>query len=259
MPHEPRNQHASTLRRIRALAASELFRAGRDGGVGKDGARRGYPTRFDHLATDFRTASKENEGKYALGAAGEVVDAKTGRQPSYLLGFPFPTIDPSDPAAGSKIVWNYIYRAWYDGNLRAQTQLDMMNREKLERRLDVDVRFFYYNGVAERERPAENPRDLTVQSMTVVESPADVHGTIALSWRYRDPARRDSSWTYVPAIRRVRQISPANRSDGFLGSDMSQDDGPFFDGKVEDFDWKLAGETKHLRVVDPLNLRGEAT
>jgi hypothetical protein len=46
------------------------------------------------------------------------------------------------------------------------------------------------------------------------------------------PGKRDSSWSYVPALRRVRAVSPANRSDGFLGSDVSQDDGRFFDGKT---------------------------
>jgi hypothetical protein len=38
---------------------------------------------------------------------------------------------------------------------------------------------------------------------------------------------------------------------------MSQDDGPFFDGKPEDFDWKLVGEGEMLRLVDPYSLRGE--
>ena len=33
----------------------------------------------------------------------------------------------------------------------------------------------------------------------------------------------------VPALRRVRAVSPANRSDGYLGSDISGDDGFFFD------------------------------
>ena len=27
-----------------------------------------------------------------------------------------------------------------------------------------------------------------------------------------------------------------------MGSDMSQDDGSYFDGKPEDFDWKLIGD-----------------
>jgi hypothetical protein len=39
---------------------------------------------------------------------------------------------------------------------------------------------------------------------------------------------------------------------------MSQDDGPFFDGKPEDFTWTLKGETETLRIVDPLNLEGKS-
>jgi len=39
---------------------------------------------------------------------------------------------------------------------------------------------------------------------------------------------------------------------------MSQDDGPFFDGKPEDFTWKLTGESEQLRFVDPLNLEGKS-
>ena len=55
----------------------------------------------------------------------------------------------------------------------------------------------------------------------------------------------------------MREVSPANRSDGFLGSDLTQDDGAFFDGKPEDFTWKLAGETEMYRLADPGSLKGE--
>ena len=92
----------------------------------------------------------------------------------------------------------------------------------------------------------------------MVQGPADLHGTAALTWRYRDADKRDSTWTFVPALRRVRAVSPANRSDGFLGSDMSQDDGPFFDGKPEDFTWKLIGQVDQLRVAEELNLKGSS-
>jgi hypothetical protein len=61
----------------------------------------------------------------------------------------------------------------------------------------------------------------------------------------------------VPALRRVRAISPANRSDGFLGSDMSQDDGFFFDGKPEDFEWKVVEHKDGMRFVDPDSLDGK--
>ena len=81
-------------------------------------------------------------------------------------------------------------------------------------------------------REANDDRGLLSQTFAEVLSPADVKGILSLSWRYHDPRARDSVWTYVPTLRRTRQVSPANRSDGFLGSDLSQDDGPYFDGKV---------------------------
>jgi hypothetical protein len=65
-------------------------------------------------------------------------------------------------------------------------------------------------------------------------------------------------WTYVPGIRRTRQVSPLNRSDGFLGSDISLDDGPFFDAKPEEFTYRLLGREDQLVLIDPYSVRGEA-
>jgi hypothetical protein len=202
---------------------------------------------------DFAAGSRRNAGRFRIGEHGEIVDRATGAQPPFILGFPFPTVDPADPAAGAQAVWNYVYRTAYFGNLRAESQLNMIGPDRLERRIDVRVSFMYYDGVPEAERVA-NPQNLAYQQLVVVTSPADVNGTQSLTWRYRDAKRRDASWAFVPALRRVRAVSPANRSDGFLGSDMSQDDGPFFDGKPEDFEWRLVGETDQLRLVDPGNL-----
>jgi hypothetical protein len=208
--------------------------------------------------TDFAAGSKANAGKFDLGDKGHIVEKGTETQPQYLIGHPFPTIDAGDPGAGAKILWNHLYRTWYFGNLRAESQVNWVKPQGLERRMDAVVLFSYFDGVPERERVAANPQNFQTQELNLIVSPVDVHGTAALTWRYRDPAKRDSSWTYVPALRRVRAISPANRSDGFLGSDMSQDDGPFFAGKPEDFTWKLTGETEQLRLVDPINLEGKS-
>ena len=202
---------------------------------------------------DFAAASKANEGKYEIGDKGQVVEKNTGTQPAYILGFPFPKIEESDPVAAQKVIWNFFYRTWYFGNSKNESQVNWVNRKGLERRTDVEASFRYLDGVPEDEREA-NPLNLLNQFLTVVKTPVDVNGTAALSWRYRDPAQRDSSWSFVPAPRRVRAVSPANRSDGFLGSDMSQDDGPFFDGKAEDFEWKLKEVKNMLRLVDPLSL-----
>jgi hypothetical protein len=167
-------------------------------------------------------------------------------------------VDPTDPGAGAKAIWNYKYRTWYFGSNRNESQINMLNTKRLARRLDVVVSFYYYDGIRESERPAKNEGNFMEKFLTVVKKPADVNGTAALTWRYRASGKRDSSWTYVPALRRVRQVSPANRSDGFLGSDFAQDDGAFFEAKPEDFTWKLIGEKEQLRLVDPLNLAGKS-
>jgi hypothetical protein len=216
-----------------------------------------WPAADFNWPEDFKAATDANGGRYEVGEHGEVIEVTSGKQPQFVIGFPFPAVDAADPKAGAKILWNHLYRTWYFGNLRAESQLNMMSATKLSRRLDVDVSFMYYDGVTEEER-AENPQNFLYQNLVLVTSPADVNGTAALTWRYRDPTKRDSAWTYVPALRRVRAVSPANRSDGFLGSDQAQDDGPFFDGKPEDFTWKLVREVDQLRFVDPLNLEGKS-
>jgi hypothetical protein len=206
---------------------------------------------------DFREASEKNAGQFDVNAAGTIIEKGSGKQPDYVLGFPFPIIDPADPNAGVKVLWNYFYRTWYFGTLHAESQLNWVAPRGLERRADVEANFEYYDGIPAPER-LRNPQNFSVRFLTVSVSPADLNGTAALSWRYRDSTKRDSNWAFVPALRRVRAVTAANRSDGFLGSDMSQDDGPFFDGKPEDFTWTLKGAVDQLRFVDPLSLKGEA-
>lgn len=41
---------------------------------------------------------------------------------------------------------------------------------------------------------------------------------------YSDPDRDDDQWLYLPAARKVRRISSADRGDYFLGTDFTYDD-----------------------------------
>ncbi len=216
-----------------------------------------WPLATFNWPPDYKASTEKNAGQFKISDSGTVVLNSTGEQPANILGQPFPVIDPADPQAAVKILWNYFYLTWYYGNLHAESQVNWVGQRGLERRTDQDVNFMYYDGVSEHDR-VPNPQNLASQQLVVVQSPADLSGTAALTWRYRDSAKRDSAWAFVPALRRVRAVSPANRSDGFLGSDMSQDDGPFFDGKPEDFTWTLKGEQDILRFVDPLNLAGKS-
>ena len=204
---------------------------------------------------EFERSTEANAGKYALSPAGSIIEAASGAAPSYIYGFPFPHVEASDPQAAVKILWNSYYGYWYLGNSHNEVRLIWVNPDRIDREAGQDVHFLYYDGQGERYR-RPNPNNYFMQMIAAATYPADLNGTTALTWRFREPDKRDQSWAYVPALRRVRAVSPSNRSDGFLGSDMSQDDGPFFDGKAEDFEWKLLGSADALRYVDPLSLEG---
>ena len=198
----------------------------------------------------FKAALDANRGRYDVSEEGSIIDRQTGAPADYVYGWPFPDIDPADPKAAMKIVWNYFYTIYYGGNGHYRADLLWLSRTGLDRAIQVDTFVKHYDGQHPRFRETDDTRDLLTQTLADVKSPADVAGVVSLSWRYRSAEKRDSVWTFIPAMRRVRQVSPANRSDGFLGSDLTQDDGPFFDGKVEDFTWKLVGEQDLLVLFD---------
>jgi hypothetical protein len=205
----------------------------------------------------FDEATKKNGETIVLDANKQPVDKATGKRPDYIQGLPFPGIREDDPEAGYKIIWNLFYAYYTGGNSHNETQLNWLSRTGVQRMSEQDVYFLYYDGQPRHYSPPTNPENFLFQFMALTTSPADLQGTAALGYRYKDPNKRDASWAYVPALRRVRQVSPANRSDGFLGSDQSQDDGFFFDGKCEDFAWKITGHKEQLRIVDPDSIAGK--
>jgi hypothetical protein len=216
-----------------------------------------WPLGIYRWEPQFKAASDANGGKYAVNAEGTVLEKSSGKQPPFIYGLPFPQIDPADPTAGIQVLWNFQYGYWSEGSSHNVTLLSWVGQSKVDREAVQDVYFLYYDGQGADYR-LPNPNNFSGQFVAVAKTPADLNGTAALTWRYRDSNKRDSNWAYVPALRRVRAVSPANRSDGFLGSDMSQDDGPFFDGKPEDFTWKLVGSSEVLRLVDPKSFTTES-
>lgn len=216
-----------------------------------------WPDGTFHWDPSFEEATDGNRGRLTVTERGTIVDKASGQQPPYIYGFPFPDIDAKDPQAAIKILWNAYYGYWQLGNSHNEIRLLWINPGGIDREAGQDVHFLYYDGQGPAFR-MPNPNNFLMQFIATATYPADLHGTTALTWRYRDSDKRDSNWVYVPALRRVRAVSPSNRSDGFLGSDLSQDDGPFFDGKPEDFSWTLVGEQAVLRYVDPLSLEGQS-
>lgn len=206
----------------------------------------------------FDEVTRANQGRYALDPeSGAIVDRVTGQAAEGVYGIPFPALDPGDAQAGLKAVWNTFYNYWNTGSYHFNALLVWVSpRGGVERMSNQDVYFQYYENQSPPYR-VPNPQAFSWQSLAVALTPADLQGTGALNYRYRDPKKRDSLWTYVPALRRVRAVSPSNRSDGFLGSDLSQDDGHFFDAKPEDFTWRTVGLREGLRIADRYSVRGE--
>lgn len=66
--------------------------------------------------------------------------------------------------------------------------------------------------------------DLSVgdKSLTIFDRPRDIEGTAFLSHtRITEP---DDQWLYLPALKRVKRISSANKSGPFMGSEFAYED-----------------------------------
>lgn len=240
----------------RGLLPDEFLEAYRRG----DFRHRVEALHIDRIGDDpvFREAIEANRGRYGLDAEGSIIELTTGAPPDYVYAWPFPDIDARDPQAAMKIVWNYFYTLYYGGNGHYRADLQWISRRGLDRAIEVDTYVKHYDGQHPRFREPDADRELLSQTLAEVRAPADVTGILSLAWRWRGAGKRDSIWTFVPALRRVRQVSPANRSDGFLGSDLTQDDGTYFDGKVQDFTWRLVGEQDLLVLFDAPSLHSAA-
>jgi len=208
--------------------------------------------RVDDLAYDpaeFMTSyDKEhfesNKGKYALNEDDLIIEAQSGKAPDFIEGVPFPEIDVDDPKAAAKLVHNHYYHGFTQGNVVFPYQVEWVGRGGFERAVEGQMTQFPMDGYPPR-KGCVNKENIERYSILQILAPFDIAGTNILLWRYRD-ARFDSTFGYIPAIRRVRRMSPANRSDAYIGTDMCVDDAWCFDGKTTAFTWKLLRKQEGL-------------
>ncbi len=72
--------------------------------------------------------------------------------------------------------------------------------------------------------------------------PADVRGTMYLTWSWDDPAKEDDMWVFLPAESLVRRISGGGKKGSFMRSDMANED--IEDRAIDDDIHTLKGEEK---------------
>jgi hypothetical protein len=196
---------------------------------------------------------KEATEKYSA----QVKLAPDGRSlVDYVAGMPFPTIDPNDPQAALKIMWNYDHKPFVSDDL------DLRNFDadtgpvtdsapmQVERHFLLDhLRFLLYTGRLRVDPKPVIPNTDEVRSKTSMHpilEPFDLKGVGETSIRYLSPDRQDDTWLYMPSLRRVRRLSSAQRSDALFGQDTDVDSYYGYAGQVPWFDWKFLGEKEIL-------------
>lgn len=189
-------------------------------------------------------ATPKNEGRFDVDDMGNLFEKATGEYPDFMLGLPFPTISPDEPMAAAKYEWNQFLHRYSWGHLRYQLSVTWVNERGMERKVTGEYRSVVYNSCpAYQDLP--NPELFETLDIASVQQPFDLAGTAIMTWRYKHD-KPDGVFAYVPAIRRVRRLSPANRSDSFLGSDLCMDDIATYDGRVSAFEWKVIGTGEML-------------
>ncbi len=78
------------------------------------------------------------------------------------------------------------------------------------------------------------------QSLAIFDSPADVKGTGFLTHTHIN--RDDDQWLYLPSLKRVKRISPSNKTAPFMGSEFSYEDLTSYE--VENYTYQYIGEEK---------------
>ncbi len=209
---------------------------------------------YDHDYTDaYYKLSAQNKGKYILGPRKEILDVSTGKFPIYINGMPFPDIDiKNDPDGPAKFMHNQNLNIFIQGQYEGLAYPKKGNLQWVGRKSGYErgvgflaERVYYWN------RPRgeiSNPRKYKGTVINLVTFPYDMYGTATLYVRHLD-GRPDSVFAYVPAIRRVKRLSGANRSDPQMGSDMTMDDSKGFDGHIESMKWTYMDEKIMLKPV----------
>ena len=208
---------------------------------------------YEHipLPSAYKAATEKYSGQTSIGDHGELVN--------WVAGRPFPDVDPNDPTAPNKIMYNF-HRTHYfsdDINLHlvdadtGSLYIDSKGRRhyNVERHFVAEyIRLMRFDGRLHHEpKPAYSPQDNTDKAfqkagLYPLIEPFDLKGVGGVTVRYQDLIHHDDTWLYIPSLRRVRRMSTAQRSDALFGQDIDVDSHGGYAGQIPWFKWKLLGE-----------------
>jgi Protein of unknown function (DUF1329) len=192
-----------------------------------------------HWGSRFNEATEKNQDIYEINAHGILIEKATGTWPRFGYGLAFTHIDPHDPQAPYKIMYNFFLtlRQWDDVNVFIN--FFWTTPHELDRYVDFRGQVLNYG--SRWSGPIPNPDEVATKVLLYGVAPYDVVGLATLDWNYLDPEKWRSIWSFVPVVRRVRRLNSADSSNGVFGSHISRDDLATFASRIHYFEWKLIG------------------
>lgn len=196
----------------------------------------------------FLDASERNHGKYSLDADGYIV----GGDYADITGYPFPDLSPEDDDFVQKFMWNLDYRYNSDDGDSIFT-----NYQK-RRGAATNISVVESTTVNFQGRMYDDPKPLyktktnlrSVQLLNVVYPPVQKN-FLTLLVRYIDQKADDTTYVYLPSMRRVLRGEAGQRSTPINSSTQAPDDfNGGFAGRIPEFNYKLIEEKKMVVLGD---------
>jgi len=187
----------------------------------------------------------------------------------YVAGQPFPLIDPNDPYAATKIMWNEVFRpiTTDDYDLRFfECEHQYFNPGHPQFQIEY-INVGHYAGYSLVGRTEVDPLPIDPDfkvtnrywmfALYPLLAPFKARGAGLIRYRYADPNRGDDSWSFDPRSRRVRRLNEstlnASISTAVQTTNYDPDHYSGFNAKTEFYDYKLLGEKTMLACVNAKN------
>ncbi len=112
----------------------------------------------------FTTASTANANKFSIDAEGSLIDNATQTYPPFLYGYPFPQIDPKDPRAAAKVIYNFSYTLMQPDDADRFSNLHWATPSALRRHVEFQGQLLFYG--SRFSGPIPNP-DKTLRRLII--------------------------------------------------------------------------------------------
>lgn len=199
------------------------------------------------LDPKFSAATEKNRGKVSY-------DAKARKVVGWEAGLPFPDVDPTDPEAGIKLMWNYFYGTPIGLNqdwplfayalVNAESGIERVQHWAFQRYY-MKGRFSDKNG-----QISQGDGNVLFKSIIVAKYPFDLKGTGVFSIRYDNDGYEDS-WVYLRSVRRTRKTSGGSWMDPIGATDQLNDDLEIFNAHPNWYrNYKVVGKRWVLAVAN---------